>query len=172
MISEEEIKKINKGYNSLEIEKVIEKGNQLVFYYRERWNKSYKKLPMIISGEYIIADYKGYNPVYIKCKKEDLIDEINKFESGFSRLICQYEFLRKKEANERKAIKDKSRKEELLKIVKVGDVVERIGKTPNLKMSKILVQEISDYGVSGFYLRHDGTKSGEYTCVSWKYIKR
>ena len=44
-------------------------------------------------------------------------------------------------------------------------------KTPNLGLSKILVQEITDYGVSRFYLLHDGSRSGEYTCVSWKYIK-
>ena len=167
-----DIREIHTGYNSLEIDKVVERGNKLIFYYKERWNKNYKTLPMLIEGEYIIADYEGYNPVYIKCKKEDLVNEINKLEGGFSRLVCQYEYLKNKAAQEKKATKDRARKEELLKTLKIGDIVERFGKTPNLKLSKILVQEISDYGVSGFYLNHDGSRSGEYTCVSWKYIKK
>ncbi len=166
------IKEIQTGYSSLEIDKVVERGNKLIFYYKERWNKNYKTLSMLIEGEYVIADYKGYNPVYIKCKKEDLVNEINKLNSGFSRLVCQYEYLKNKVAQEKKDIKDKARKEELLKTVKIGDVVERYGKTPNLRLSKILVQEISDYGVSGFYLFNNGSRSGEYTCVSWKYIKK
>lgn len=167
-----DISKINKGYTSLEIDKVVERGNKLIFYYKERWNKNYKTLPLDICGEYIIADFKGYNPVYIKCKREELVTEINKLECGFATLFNQYEFIKKRKAEEKKFIKDKERKEQLLKTLKIGDIVERIGKTPNLRMSKILVQEISDYGVSGFYLRHDGNRSGEYTCVSWKYIRR
>lgn len=167
-----EIEKIITGYTSLQLSKVVKRGNKLIFYYKERWNKNYKTLPMLIEGEYIIVDYEGYNPVYIKCKEEELVNEINKLNSGFSRLVCQYEYLKNKAAQEKKDIKDKARKEELLKTVKIGDIVERFGKTPNLGLSKILIQEISDYGVSGFYLNHDGSRSGEYTCVSWKYIKK
>lgn len=167
-----EIEKIITGYTSLQLIKVVKRGDKLIFYYKERWNKNYKTLPMLIEGEYVIADYEGYNPVYIKCKEEELVNEINKLNSGFSRLVCQYEYLKNKAAQEKKDIKDKARKEELLKTVKIGDIVERFGKTPNLGLSKILVQEISDYGVSGFYLNHDGSRSGEYTCVSWKYIKK
>lgn len=159
---------INKGISSLQIDKVIEKNNKLIFYYKERWNKNYKRLPLQVENDYIIADFGN---VSFKVKKDQLIKTINSLEFGFWSLVSQYERLKQQEAKDKKNAKDRIKEEELLKITKVGDIVERIGKTPNLGLNKILVDKISDYGVSGFYLYNDGTRSNEYTTVLWKYIK-
>lgn len=163
-----DLTKINKGISSLQIDKVVEKNNRLIFYYKERWNKNYKRLPLQVKDGYIIADFGKVN---FRVKEYQLIETINNLEFGFWSLVSQYERLKKQEAKNKKNVKDKIKKEELLKITKVGDTVERIGKTPNLGLNKILVDKISDYGISGFYLFNDGTRSNEYTTVLWKYIK-
>jgi len=160
--------KINKGISSLQIDKVVEKNNKLIFYYKERWNKNYKRLPLQVEDGYVIADFGNIN---FRVKEYQLIETINNLEFGFWSLVSQYERLKQQEAKDKKNVKDGIKKKELLKITKVGDILERIGKTPNLGLNKILVDKISDYGISGFYLFNNGERSNEYTTVLWKYIK-
>lgn len=160
--------KINKGISSLQIDKVVEKNNKLIFYYKERWNKNYKRLPLQVEGSCIVANFGSIN---FRVKEYQLIETINSLEFGFWSLVSQYERLKNQEAKNKKNVKDEIKKKELLKIIKVGDIVERIGKTPNLGLNKILVDKISDYGISGFYLSYNGTRSNEYTTILWKYIK-
>ena len=81
------------------------------------------------------------------------------------------EYIRKKEAKERKAIKVANLKVELMNSLKEGDIVERVGKTPCLGLYLIQVEKITDYGISGFYIRENGKRTNEYTTVSWDYIK-
>lgn len=151
------------------IEKIVEKKDTITIYWREKYNKTLRNVKFKIEGDYVIGDFNGYKPIHIACLKKDLVEEINKY--SFSAIINQYEYVRKKEARDKKKAKVVKLKTELMSTLKTGDVVERIGKTPNLGLYLIKVDEVDDYGISGFYIRSNGERTNEYTKLSWDYIK-
>ena len=163
-----DITKINTKYRH--IEKIRNNKDKLIIYWKEPPSKTLKKLSFTKQDDFYVADfidYYQYNS--IKCKEEYLVNEINKH--GFETLTYAQQYLDKSIADKKKTEKVKKMKAELLPILKQGDLVERVGKTPNLGYYIIEVETFNDYGVTGFYLTHSLKKSMEYTQVSWRYIK-
>ena len=156
-------------YPYIVIDKIIEKKDSIIFYWSDKYNKNSKRVVFKIEEPYVIGNFNGYKHIYIKCLKENLVEEINKV--GFSAISNQVEYLKKKEAKERKAIKVANLKAELMNSLKEGDIVERVGKTPCLGLYLIQVEKVTDYGISGFYVRENGKRTNEYTTVAWNYIK-
>jgi len=165
MINKEDINM----YSYEVIDKVAEKKDSIVFYWRDKYNKNSKRVVFKVEEPYVIGNFNGYKHIYIKCLRENLVEEINKV--GFSAISNQVEYIRKKEAKERKAIKVANLKVELMNSLKEGDIVERVGKTPCLGLYLIQVEKVTDYGISGFYVRESGKRTNEYTTVAWDYIK-
>lgn len=156
-------------YSYIVIDKVVEKKDSIVFYWRDKYNKNSKRVVFKVEEPYVIGNFNGYKHIYIKCLRENLVEEINKV--GFSAIVNQVEYTRKKEAKERKTIKVANLKAELINSLKEGDIVERVGKTPCLGLYLIQVEKVTDYGISGFYVRENGERTNEYTTVAWDYIK-
>lgn len=163
-----DITKINTKYRH--IQKVKETKDKLIIYWKESYNKTLNKLIFIKDGDYYIANYIDcYEVNSIKCKEECLVDEINKH--GFETLTYAQQYLDKFIADKKKTEKVKKIKTELMGSLKPGDLVERIGKTPNNGYYILEVESFNDYGITGFYLNHNLKRSMEYTQVSWNYIK-
>ena len=163
-----DITNINTRYRH--VEKVRETKDKLIIYWKEYYNKTLNKLIFIKDDNYYIANFiDHYQNNSIKCKEDCLVDEINKH--GFETLTYAQQYLDKSIADKKKAEKVKKIKMKLLSTLKSGDLVERIGKTPNNGYYIIEVESFNDYGVTGFYLNHSLGKSMEYTQVSWRYIK-
>lgn len=163
-----DITKINTKYRH--IEKIKDNKDKLIIYWKESHNKTLNKLSFMKQDDYYVANFINcYQSNSIKCKEECLVDEINK--QGFETLTYAQQYLDKFIADKKKAEKVKRIKSELMSTLKPGDLVERIGKTPNNGYYIIEVESFNDYGVTGFYLNHNLKRSMEYTQVSWCYIK-
>lgn len=163
-----DINKINTKYRH--IEKVKDTKDKFIIYWKESYNKTLNKLTFLKDADYYIANFIDcYKANSIKCKEESLVDEINK--QGFETLTYAQQYLDKSVADKKKAEKVKKVKTELMGLLKPGDLVERIGKTPNNGYYIMEVESFNDYGVTGFYLNHNLKRSMEYTQVSWNYIK-
>ncbi len=165
MINKEDINM----YSYEVIDKIVEKKDSIIIYWRDKYNKNLKRVVFKVEEPYVIGNFNGYKHIYIKCLRENLVEEINKV--GFSAISNQVEYLRKKEAKERKAIKVANLKAELMNFLKEVYIVKRVGITPCLGLSLIQVEKVTDYGISGFYVRENGERTNEYTTVAWDYIK-
>jgi len=155
-----------KGETFIKIEDVKEKGDKLIFYYRRDNNKQCSKLVFIKKGENYVFNHGRFN---INCSKSELVNEINK--NCFYYLTGAYDSYLKSERDKRHEVRTQELKARLTKELKQGDLVVRYGCTLHRSLRIIEVDSFSDYGVTGFYLDSRLNKTGEYTTLSWKYIK-
>ena len=163
-------------YDNMTITDIKENAKFLSIYIKEYGYSISKKIVFKkIENKYIFDALDYHIPFKIEAANyKELVENIYKFK-GFLTLLFVIDFRKSKKRKEQQKVREIKIKAELLRTLKSGDLVERIGKTPNLCNYIIQVDKVSDYGVTGFYMdfykNGDLYKTCEYTTISWKYIK-
>lgn len=162
------------GCNYLKIDSIRETNTKITIAVKEHWMKNPKRIAIDkANGQFLFDAQDHFRPFNITADNYDeLIDCIIKV-GGLRELLLVTDRRKANKTKQAKAARQAKVKEELRNTLKLGDFVQRIGKTPNLGNYIIQVEKVSDYGISGFYMDKDNLKhrTGEYTFVSWDYIK-
>ena len=162
------------GCNYLEIDSIRETNTKITIAVKEHWMKNPKRIVIDkANGQFLFDAQDHFRPFNIVADNHnELIDCIIKV-GGLCELLLVTDRRKANKTKQAKKEKQAKIKEELINTLKPGDFVQRIGKTPNLGNYIIQVEKVSDRGVSGFYMDKDNLKhrTGEYTFVSWDYIK-
>ena len=162
------------GCNYLEIDSIRETNTKITIAVKEQWMKNPKRIAIEkADGQFLFDAQDHFRPFNIVADNYDeLIDCIIKV-GGLCELLLVMDRRKANKTKQAKKEKQAKIKEELINTLKPGDFVQRIGKTPNLGNYIIQVEKVGDRGISGFYMDKDNLKhrTGEYTFVSWDYIK-
>lgn len=141
------------------IKEIKTQKDKIIFYVRERYNSTYKRMVLSLDGRKVTYKNK------LECDIDDLTNVL-RWDMMSTILYDMQEEQRKKAVEKRKKQAEKMRKE-----VQIGDIVETSKPTPN-GYYYIKVDDKSDYGVDGFYLSESFMRTNEYVCKSFEYIKR
>lgn len=162
------------GCSYLKIDSIRETNTKITIAVKEHWMKNPKRIAIDkANGQFLFDAQDHFRPFNITADNYDeLIDCIIKV-GGLCELLLVIDRRKANKTKQAKKEKQAKIKEELINTLKPGDFVQRIGKTPNLGNYIIQVEKVGDRGVSGFYMDKDNLKhrTGEYTFVSWDYIK-
>ena len=162
------------GCNYLEIDSIKENNTKITIAVKEHWMKNPKRIAIDKANGQFLFDAQDYFCLFniVADNYDELIDCIIKV-GGLCELLLVMDRRKANKTKQAKKEKQAKVKEELINTLKPGDFVQRIGKTPNLGNYIIQVEKVSDRGISGFYMDKDNLKhrTGEYTFVSWDYIK-
>ena len=162
------------GCNYLKIDSIKETKTKITIAVKEHWMKNPKRIAIDkANGQFLFDAQDHFRPFNITADNYDeLIDCIIKV-GGLRELLLVTDRRKADKNKKAKAARQAKVKEELRNTLKPGDFVQRIGKTPNLGNYIIQVEKVGDCGISGFYMDKDNLKhrTGEYTFVSWDYIK-
>ena len=162
------------GCNYLEIDSIRETNTKITIAVKEHWMKNPKRIIIDKANGQFLFDAQDYFCLFniVADNYDELIDCIIKV-GGLRELLLVVDRRKANKTKQAKKEKQAKIKEELINTLKPGDFIQRIGKTPNLGNYIIQVEKVSDRGVSGFYMDKDNLKhrTGEYTFVSWDYIK-
>lgn len=141
------------------IKEIKTQKDKIIFYVRERYNSTYKRIVLSLDGRKVTYKNK------LECDIDDLTNVLRR-DMMSTILYDMQEEQRQKAVEKRKKQAEKMRKE-----VQIGDIVETSKPTPN-GYYYIKVDDKSDYGVDGFYLSESFKRTNEYVCKSFEYIKR
>ena len=162
------------GCGYLKIDSIRETNTKITIAVKEHWMKNPKRIAIDKTNGQFLFDAQDYFCLFniVADNYDELIDCIIKV-GGLRELLSVTDRRKANKIKQAKKEKQATVKEELRNTLKPGDFVQRIGKTPNLGNYIIQVEKVSDRGVSGFYMNKDNLKhrTGEYTFVSWDYIK-
>ena len=162
------------GCNYLEIDSIRETNTKITIAVKEHWMKNPKRIAIDkTNGQFLFDAQDHFRPFNIVADNYDeLIDCIIKV-GGLRELLLVTDRRKADKTKQAKAARQAKVKEELRNTLIPRNFVQRIGKTPNLGNYIIQVEKVGDHGVSGFYMDKDNLKhrTGEYTFVSWDYIK-
>lgn len=162
------------GCGYLKIDSIRETNTKITIAVKEHWMKNPKRIVIEkADGRFLFDAQEHFRPFNITADNYDeLIDCIIKV-GGLRELLLVTDNRKASKTKQAKQARQAKVKEELRSTLKPGDFVQRIGKTPNLGNYIIQVEKVDDYGISGFYMDGNNLKyrTGEYTSVSWDYIK-
>lgn len=177
------LENIEIGYRSWYIlDDIKETKNSIKIYYKQgRWAKTKQNITFnkINENEYQLKLFPSnfgissryQEDIELTVTKDNICQKINEL-GGLGKLAETNDAINKFKIFLKQRERTQKRVEENKKNIKVGDIVITTGKTPNLGNYRILVDEINEYGVCGFYLDgYSNTKSREYVSKGFEYIK-